>query len=88
MQVIELFVAKNKVMETDLQLAKTVKLRKNTVQRATRSSFCDVISPSVATLRPVVSKKFCRTIIFSHSKLSILSTILSTISRHLNWLWM
>ena len=26
---------KNKVLETDLQLAKTVKLHKNTVQRAT-----------------------------------------------------
>ena len=29
------FVTKNKVVETDLQLVKTVKLRKNTVRRAT-----------------------------------------------------
>ena len=35
------FVTKNKVLETDLQLANTVKLRKNIVRRATRS-FCDI----------------------------------------------
>ena len=29
-------------METDLQLAKTIKLRKNTEQRVTRSNFCDI----------------------------------------------
>ena len=31
-------------MKTDLQLAKTVKLRKNTMRRATRSSFFDIAS--------------------------------------------
>ena len=33
------------------------------------------IPPSVATLRPVVSRKFGKTVSFSHSKLSILSII-------------
>ena len=73
MQVIELFVTKNKVVETDLQLAKTVKLRKNTLQRATRSSFS--ILPSTAALHPVVSRKFGNRVSFSHSKLSISNTI-------------
>ena len=64
-------VTKNKLVETGLQLAKTVKLRKNTVWRAT----VFVISLSVAMLCPVVSRKFGQTVTFSHSKLSISSTI-------------
>ena len=58
-------------METDLQLAKTVKLRKNTMHAKGDSKHFFAISPSVATLRPVVSRKFGNTVIFSHSKLSI-----------------
>ena len=48
-----------------------MKLSKNTVQRAT----VFVISLSVATLCPVVSRKFGQTVTFSYSKLSISSTI-------------
>ena len=46
-------------METDLQLAKTVKLRKKYRAKGDSERFL-AISPSVATLRPVVSRKFGR----------------------------
>ena len=49
-----------------------VKLRKNT-EGQHEAVFA--ISPSVATLRPSVSRKFGKTASFSHSKLSISSTI-------------
>ena len=46
-QVLNFYVTKIRVIKTGLQLAKTVKLCNNAVQRATQSSF--VILPFVAT---------------------------------------
>ena len=66
------FVSKNKVVETDLQLVKVVKLRKNNMRRWLEAVFA--ISPSVATLCPLFQGNLVR-LIFSHSKLSISSTI-------------
>ena len=61
-------------METDLQLAKAVKpYAKIPFEGRLQAVFA--ISPSVGTLCPVVSRKFGKTVIFSHSTLSILSTI-------------
>ena len=50
-------------METDLQLVKTVKLRKK-IPCEGRLEAVFAISPSVATLRPVVSRKFGKTVSF------------------------